>query len=211
MDLHQQREQNLEKWIQEDIDLRKELEDTRRYADCPKEKARLKREIEEVKERIICHQTELDSFVDQKKFKEAIAREMPVITFYELEIVTGFILSAPPAPPDASFTLTDPIQKMLKNKLTENVRFLLTMGMGKVREVNRYVDHCAIVNPDLPERLKAGFVVEYRKLRTRGLEGDILFDSLHKFSSGNSSDFRKMTAGLAILSYLFEKCEVFER
>jgi hypothetical protein len=68
-----------------------------------------------------------------------------------------------------------------------------------------------MLRPDFPEKLKSGFLAEYQRLCTAGMTGDALFESLHKFSCGNSSDFRKAAAGLAVLSYLFEKCEVFER
>jgi hypothetical protein len=34
---------------------------------------------------------------------------------------------------------------------------------------------------------------------------------LRQFSCGNSPDFKRAAAGLAVLSYLFERCEVFER
>jgi hypothetical protein len=47
-------------------------------------------------------------------------------------------------------------------------------------------------------------------LKNEGVEGDILFDELHMFSSMDSNSFEYQAAGLAVLVYLFEKCEVFE-
>ncbi len=62
------------------------------------------------------------------------------------------------------------------------------------------------------ERLKQGFVLEYKKLKNDNkLIGDELFDGLLDFASGKSNDFRVRAAGLAVLVYLFEACEVFEK
>ena len=75
--------------------------------------------------------------------------------------------------------------------------------------MKKYIDD----NPDqeFGERLKEGFVKEYRKLvQTEDLRSDLLFESLLEFSSGGSSDFKRKAAGLSVLSYLFEKCDVFE-
>jgi len=57
------------------------------------------------------------------------------------------------------------------------------------------------------------YVLTFRKPKGRvsyrvsnyaeGIKGDALFESLHKFSYGHSSDFKKAAAGLAVLSYLF--------
>lgn len=139
----------------------------------------------------------------------SLAREMPAVGFAELEITTKAILSAPSEPVTA-FTITDPTQKMIRNQLTDNIRFHLTMGLGKAREVEKFVEHIASMDWQFPERLKAGFVAEYSRRWSEGLEGDALFEALREFASAGSQDFRKQAAGLAVLAYLFEKCEVFQ-
>ncbi len=87
----------------------------------------------------------------------------------------------------------------------------LTMGLGKVREVGDYVEQMDPILPDFAERLKAGFIAEYRTQRASGVEGDALFEALRRFAAGRRPDFRYQAAGLAVLVYLFEKCEVFEQ
>jgi hypothetical protein len=67
------------------------------------------------------------------------------------------------------------------------------------------------MDPDFPERLKEGFLAEYERLRAADFTGDELFISMREFSSGGSSEFVRQAAGLAVLSYLFESCEVFEK
>lgn len=213
MDSYQQREQHLRQHIKESLDLQYNLETDERYEDDPKKQAKLQKDIDALKEKIANYHSELDNLVKEKreKEKEALAREMPSVTFKELECVTEFILHMQPTSSDINFTLTEITEKMLKNQLTAEVQSLIRMGMGKAREVGHFVEHNAILRPDFPEKLTAGFLAEYQKLCRQGITGDDLFESLRKFSSCYSSNFRKEAAGLAVLTYLFEKCEIFER
>ena len=209
MEPHHQREQDLKYHIEKDFELLKKLEDNLRLANDVKEKAKLEKEIEELNRNLDGRQEKLNTIIAQKR--EALAREMPSVSFDELDIVTKFILGMQPASQEINFNITDITQKISKNTLTQEVHFLLTMGMGKVKEVRSFIELNSILRPDFPEKLKAGFVTEYQRLLKANIRGDALFESLHKFSCGNSSDLKKIAAGLAVLSYLFERCEVFER
>jgi hypothetical protein len=139
----------------------------------------------------------------------SLSREIPNVGFAELEVVTQAILS-PPSEPATIFTITIPSQKIARNRLTSDIASLIAMGLSKAKEVERFVEHVASLDEKFPERLKAGFVKEYLRLREAGFDGDALFEALHQFSIRGSSDLKQMAAGLAILTYLFEKCEVFE-
>lgn len=139
----------------------------------------------------------------------SLAEEISSIGFAELEVVAKAILSQPSRPAD-NLTLTPPAEKMLKNQLTEKSHFLISMGLSKAREVAEFVGHVALRDGQFPERLKAGFLEQYQKQRALGIGGDDLFSLLHQFASGYSYNFRRQAAGLAVLAYLFEKCEVFE-
>jgi len=84
------------------------------------------------------------------------------------------------------------------------------MGMTQVKQVAEFIDKC----PDVyfGERLKERFVLEYNKLLDEeNLEGDDLFNSLLDFASQGTTEFTQRAAGLAVLVYLFERCEVFEK
>ena len=100
---------------------------------------------------------------------------------------------------------------MLKNQLNRDAQSRLMTGVIQARMVSSFVENMVNVIPDFPERLKAGFVREYQRLRATGLEGNDLLNALHTFSCNRSSDYDLQAAGLAVLYYLFEKCEVFER
>lgn len=142
--------------------------------------------------------------------RERLSAEIPSVGFAELEIVTKGIIAAP-LPEDLSYTLTAPHEKLNRNGLTERVNLYVTIGFSKVREVADFVNVGGRLYPDFGEKLKAGFVNKYNELKGQGIEGDALFEALHQFASGQSHDFRRQAAGLAVLMYLFEICEIFER
>jgi hypothetical protein len=135
---------------------------------------------------------------------------MPGIGFAELELLTEGILELP----DSGYSLEmplDPTEKMKRNKLTAKVSFELKLGLSKAKEVADFVARYAALNPDFPLKLKAGFAREYRRLKGMGVIGDALFEGLLIFSSCGRSAFKYRAAGLAVIAYLFEACEVFER
>lgn len=137
-----------------------------------------------------------------------LVAEMPNVTFAELETVTNAILRIP-KDPSGMLVAPDLRAKMKRNDLTAQVEDLMISGLGKSQEVQKFVQFETLRSPHYPERLKAGFVSEYNRLVGEGLDGDYLFEALHDFSYGNHRDFRKQAAGLAVLVYLFQKCEVF--
>lgn len=140
------------------------------------------------------------------RLKEAV----PQVGFAELEVVTRALVAAA-ALPATDFAVLDPTEKMLRNSLTSRVRFELTLGLSKAHEVEDFVVHVGHFDPDFPERLKSGFVAEYRRLVEVGVGGDSLFSALTSFAASGHGEFRFQAAGLIVLAYLFEKCEVFER
>lgn len=141
--------------------------------------------------------------------RNSLKSEVVNISFAELSVVTKYLVSGQYSP-STSFTLVPQKDKIKKNNLSGEVEALITMGTAQVNQVADFIDKC----PDIEfgERLKQGFVEQYQKLKnTEGLAGDDLFDALLDFAAGSSNDFKEKAAGLAVLVYLFEKCEVFEK
>lgn len=138
-----------------------------------------------------------------------IEKEIPNITFTELEIITQYLISDNPGYKE-NYQLTNPIEKIKKNKLSEFVSRLIAMGMTQVKLVEEYID--ANLDLDFGERLRDGFVKEYVRLKNdEKLQGDEMFYALLAFAGGNTSDATRSSAGLAVLVYLFESCEVLEK
>ena len=51
----------------------------------------------------------------------------------------------------------------------------------------------------------------YKKLKDGGLDSITIFHELWSLTSGNKNEFVYKAAGLGILAYFFEECEVFEK
>lgn len=141
--------------------------------------------------------------------RKSTESEVINVTFAELNVVTKYLVSGQYKPSD-SFQVISPPDKIKKNGLSGEVGALIRMGTIQANQVTDYIDKAPDI--DFGERLKQGFVKEYERLKNAdGLKGDDLFMALLDFASGGSNDFKEKAAGLAVLVYLFEKCEVFEK
>jgi len=147
--------------------------------------------------------------IHEKWIIESTEKEIINITFLELSLVTKYLVSGQFTPTE-SFIILPPKEKIRKNELSATTEQLITMGLTQVRQVAHFIDNCPDV--EFGEHLKQGFVSEYEKLlKEEGLKGDNLFNALLDFAAGGSNDFKIRAAGLSVLVYLFEKCEVFEK
>lgn len=134
------------------------------------------------------------------------------VTFQELDAVCARFV-ADPATPEAMGTLTrtEIDAKRVKNDLSEHTRLALLNGLSIAARVREYVSEEAANDPTFPNRLVYGFRAHYYKLRQEGLSGDALFEQLAVIAAGGLfSAASRRAAGQAVLSYLFELCEVFE-
>ncbi len=144
--------------------------------------------------------------------KKTYESAMPTVGFTELEQVCKAIVTPPFQDIDIgsiSYPLTV-TEKMKKNELTEEILHYMHIGSGKAKEVGLYVEYEAAMDSQFPERLRAGFMKEYSRLLDEGYKGDALFAELLDFTNKGHYDIKRTTAGIAVLVYLFEKCEVFE-
>lgn len=140
--------------------------------------------------------------------RKILEKEMLNITYFEIEAVTNYLISS-----DAD-TTTDmsiiPLQeKIRKNGLSVSIQNLIKMGLIQSVLVNNFIEQNTDVG--FGERLKRIFIIKYNELRLQENSGDELFEILSDFASGGDSSTKKKAAGLAVLTYFFEACEVFER
>jgi len=144
----------------------------------------------------------------EKWVEDSLKRQMPQITFAELEVILKYLPAAPVPLENGSITVVPPGKKIKKNDLSVAVGNSITMGMMQVKLVEDYLNK----HPDLQfaARLTKGFVDKYVEARGTGLMGDELFYELWDFSISSSTDFTRKAAGLSVLVYFFEKCKVFE-
>jgi len=143
--------------------------------------------------------------------RSTLVKIMPSIGYGELEIVIQGLCCSKITPYSGNLQVAPLQEKILKNGLTPNSNLLITMGLSKRKEVQKIVTRLSKIDPTFPDRFKQGFIDKYNELFRMGIRGDALFEALHEFSYSKSHEFKRQAAGLAILTYLFEACEVFEK
>lgn len=98
--------------------------------------------------------------------------------------------------------------KLEKNNLSEDVADFLRMGRKKEVLVQEYFDrHC---RPDFGERIAQTFQKKYQELKGMGFLPDDIFSLLQEFSGKMNGTPKRQSAVLAVMSYLFERCDIFE-
>ena len=147
----------------------------------------------------------------EQKVRHAIIEAFADIGFPELELATKWIKLIQPALSTEDYSIIPPEEKIKKNELTHESRVTISMGLGVAKEVHSFVESEASYDINFPERLKAGFLEEYFRLWREGHKGDVLFDLMCQYAQRGMVGQAKKSAGLAVLIYLFERCEVFEK
>lgn len=98
--------------------------------------------------------------------------------------------------------------KIARNGLSTWTDDMIRMGLVRVELVKNCIN--ASDDATLAGRLKNGMVREYERLKGKGLDGDGIFFAMWDLARGGSGDVKRAAAGLAVLVYFFEACEVFE-
>ena len=158
----------------------------------------------------------VDCLLKMKAKHEAQVQEVMTdafadVGFPELEEATQWILRLSPATSPEDYSLIPLEAKIKKNDLGNGARAIITMGIGVSREVKSYVETVSQTSPDFSDRLKVGFLQEYYRLKKEGVSGEDLFELMCRFSQRGFDNQAQKSAGLAVLIYLFEVCEVFEK
>ena len=115
-------------------------------------------------------------------------------------------------PTSTDYTLIPPAQKIELNNMSVRVQNLIKMGLSRVEEVESYIVDRSKLDPKFPERLLTPLLTQYDMLKADGLNSDLIFNDLIQFACGNSiQEPSKQSAGLVLIVYFFERCEIFER
>lgn len=111
----------------------------------------------------------------------------------------------PPADPP---TTAPSASKLENNALSRDAAGLLRQG--RLRE--RLVEDCLAQWPDpsLGEEVAEGFRSRYLGLKAIGHTPDEIFEDLQEFAGGMRGEPARQGAVLAVLSYFFERCDIFE-
>jgi hypothetical protein len=147
----------------------------------------------------------------EAKVSRAVEDAFAEVNFPELEKAMSWLSSVEPTKDTVDFFLLTPEAKISKNNLSNGTRHIITSGLSSRQVVSDYVESETKLDPDCPERLKSGFLAEYHRLRSQGHRDNALFELMCVFSQRGAVDQAAKTAGLAVLVYLFEICDVFEK
>lgn len=140
---------------------------------------------------------------------EQLSQESVSYSFAELEVLAKYLItSATPMQNTTSYSLLKIDEKIKKNSL-QSFQMHITMGLSSNSTIDDYLNKHP--DPLFATQLTNIMAQKYQELKAQDLDNDEIFSELWNFASGNRSDFSYKAAGLGILTYFFEKCEVFEK
>lgn len=146
----------------------------------------------------------------EKKVADALRTVMPQVTFTELKQITASLITHNSVA-SQDLTVIPPAEKIAKNKLSSVTHSYLAIALAKADVVRAFIDQFTRIDETFSSRLRTGFIQEYERLKVDGLSGDELFQEMLSFATGGRADLTTQAAGLAVLGYYFEACEVFEK
>jgi len=169
-----------------------------------------------------CHKkvdTDVGSYPPDKLFELKAQHEAWVVqtleeqsanyTFADLEVLATYLVenNGIPALPN-DYTILKIGDKMKKNSLDE-VQTYINMGLSRVITIEDYINRNP--DPNFAGRLTNAMSGRYQELKAQNMESIDIFYALWDVASGEQKEFNYKAAGLGILVYFFEKCEVFEK
>ena len=147
-----------------------------------------------------------------RKHSDRLKAKISDVGFHELEIAAKSLMVDSATTDDVELPAAPmpPVEKIVKNKLSQGTANLLKMGIAMSHEVKAMLRNAAQLDSSFPDRLRDGFQTKYEAFAGQGLSGDELFDALYVWSGSTNTDPKRALAGLCLLSHLFVLCEVFE-
>lgn len=111
--------------------------------------------------------------------------------------------------PEADPPLNAPtVLKLERNSLSEDAAGLLRQGRRREKLVETFFDRWP--DPRFGEEIAEAFRTRYKALTSAGLTPDQTFGRLQTFAGGMDGEPSHQAAVLAVLSYFFERCDIFE-
>jgi hypothetical protein len=158
----------------------------------------------------------VDRLVEIKSKHESKVREVMIdafadVNFPELLSAVAWVTTSSDFEARNSFEIISPDEKIKKNGLSNFSKTIIISGLVSQATVAGFVEAEAQTDSNFPDKLKAGFLAEYYSLIHKGHTGDELFELMCAFATRGLKKQGEQTAGLAVLVYLFEICDIFEK
>lgn len=129
-------------------------------------------------------------------------------TFAELEIIAKHLTKTNTPIKVQDYNIIKINEKINKNRL-DNISGKIDLGLAKTNIVKEFINKYP--DPDFSNVLTSIISEKYLDLKLEYEDPIAIFNDLWYFVAGESDDFEYKAAGLGILVYFFEKCEVFEK
>lgn len=133
-------------------------------------------------------------------------RTMAALDFEALRPVITSIQRMEPGN-DPPLTAPSPT-KITANDLSHDAAGMLRQGRRREPLVEDFFDRYP--DPSFAEEIAQGFRDHYAALRRDGLAAEAIFVALQDFAGGMSGSPARQAAVLAVMSYFFERCDIFE-
>lgn len=111
-------------------------------------------------------------------------------------------------PDDDPPLLAPSTAKLAANNLSDDAAGMLRLGRRREPLVEAFLDRYP--DPSFGEEIAQGFRNRYRVLKDAGRPAEEIFVALQEFAGGMSGTAARQAAVLAVLSYFFERCDIFE-
>ena len=135
-------------------------------------------------------------------------KDFDTVGFEQLAVVLSHPANVTGPTVDVEIKPVSP-KKLEANALSLVAAGYLTLGRQREALVEEYF--AKHPNPAFGEDIANAFRTEYRRLRVMGYDADRVFAALQEFASGNTRGaLNHEAAVLSVLSYLFERCDIFE-
>jgi hypothetical protein len=145
----------------------------------------------------------------ENSISEAIKANTLEVTFFELEATLRHLIDNEVGDAEESLLLIPPKEKIKKNMLSSKTEQLLQVGLLQSKQVEDYLNKNA--DMDYAVKLRSSFVASYKSVKSEGNVGDNAFYALLGIASNGNANPKYMAAGLSVLAYYFQLCEVFEK
>lgn len=154
-----------------------------------------------------------DLHIIKKKFLDKLSsvfqEQVLGVTFADLEVAIAYLVSNNNTQYEGTLEVITPYEKIQKNSLSAEVENLLRMGLIRQNQLEEYLNKN--LDSSFSARLRNIFVEKYNQLKTEDFNADEIFYMLLEFASGHNSEFSRQAAGLTIISYYFNVCDIFEK
>jgi hypothetical protein len=136
----------------------------------------------------------------------SVKRQLASVDFRELDVVAKAFTQNNAGLTDPSFALTKLAAKIAKNQLTD-VQQEIQMGLSRASVVHGFIAAETKNQSGFSEKLKAGFQAHYARSKYIGLAPSEVFIELVDIARATGGSH---AAALAIVTALFEACDIFD-